>query len=69
MPKDVGKRVMEARDALRMSQEELSRRSGVCRTTISLLECGKLEDMKTTTAIALANALNMSVGFLLCGIC
>lgn len=69
MPKDVGIRVMQARDELRMSQEELSHKSGISRTTISKIECGKLGSIKTTTAIALADALGVSVGFLLCGLC
>lgn len=67
MPKDVGKRVTAAREALCVSQDELSRISGVSRVTISRIESGKLENIHSSTAIALARALGVDVGYLLCG--
>lgn len=55
-------KVKEARQEQRMTQEELSTRSGVSRATISGLESGEIRVAKTDTLIKLANALNKSVG-------
>lgn len=66
-PVQIGIRVAQARDGLRMSQEELSQKSGISRTTISKIECGRLKSMSTKTVLALASALRVSAGYLLCG--
>ena len=50
-----------------MTQEELAEKSGVSRVTISMLEAGKQRVTKSTTLVSLADALNVSVGDLLCG--
>ena len=49
-----------------MTQEELAEKSGVSRVTISMLEAGKQRVTKSTTLVSLADALNVSVGDLLC---
>lgn len=69
MHETVGARLKRTRGALRMSQEELARKSGVSRITISKIECGHSENISTWTAVALAKALSVDVGFLLCGQC
>ena len=57
----MGYRIKERREELRMSQEELSEKSGVNRTTISAIETGKAEQVMTGTLVALARALETTV--------
>lgn len=57
----MGYKIKERREELRMSQEELSKKSGVNRTTISSLETGKAVNVLTGTLIALANALDTTI--------
>lgn len=51
-----------ARLSAGMTQEELSRRSGVARSVISALENGRANDLNTKTVKALAKALGTAVG-------
>ena len=57
-------KIKERREKLKMSQIELSRRSGICRATLSLLENGADVDVKISTINALAKALKCSPGSL-----
>lgn len=57
----MGYRIKERREELRMSQEELSKKSGVNRTTISAIETGKAKQVLTGTLAALAEALGTTV--------
>lgn len=57
----MGYKIKERREELRMSQEELSQKSGVNRTTISALETGKSVQVLTGTLVALANALDTTI--------
>ena len=57
----MGYRIKERREELRMSQEELSEKSGVNRATISAIETGKAEQVLTGTLVALAKALETTV--------
>ena len=57
----MGYKIKERREELRMSQEELSQKSGVNRTTISSLETGKAVNVLTGTLVALANALDTTI--------
>lgn len=65
----MGYRIKERREELRMSQEELSEKSGVNRTTISMIETGKTEQVLTGTLIALAKALETTVDKIFCPEC
>lgn len=51
----------QARESVNMSQEELSIKSGVSRTTISELETGKTERITNITLEKLASALDKKV--------
>ena len=64
MEKMIGQRIRERRKSLRMSQEELSKRSNVCRVTISMLENGQCGDVLISTLSSLASALGTTVDFL-----
>lgn len=52
----------EIRKNRRISQEELSQKSGVSRTIIGRLESEKEYVTTTTTLVALAKALDVTVG-------
>ena len=51
----------EIRIQKKMTQEELVKRANVSRATISDLESGKKTDVKMSTLISIANALNCKV--------
>lgn len=51
---------------LELSQEKLAELSGVSRNTISTLETGELTIAKSSTILALAKALKIDAGKLLC---
>jgi transcriptional regulator with XRE-family HTH domain len=57
----MGFRIKEIREARNMSQEELARKSGVSRVTISGIENGATRATTTTTLIKLASALGVTV--------
>lgn len=57
----MGYRIRELRKQQMMTQEELSRKSGVSRTTISGLESGEDKETSTKTLLKLANALGATV--------
>lgn len=54
----------EIRLSKKMTQDELSKKSGISRTTISKLENGKQTTVTNTTIIALADALGIPAGLL-----
>lgn len=54
-------RLKECRTEVGMSQEQLSERSGVCRTIISGLESGRLKDAKFSTLEKLAKAMGKRI--------
>lgn len=54
-------KVKEYRENLGMSQEELAQKSGVARTIISRIENNQASDVKLSTLLSLANALNEAV--------
>lgn len=54
-------RIKEFREALGISQEELSEKSGVSRAIISGLETGTIEVTTTKTLVRIAEALGKKV--------
>ena len=63
----MGLRVAIARESLHLTQQELAERTSISRVTISKIENGRVEDISTRTLLRLAEALNVSAGYLLCG--
>jgi transcriptional regulator with XRE-family HTH domain len=57
----MGFRIKEYRQNLRMSQEELSEKSGVSRTIISGLENGTIRNTTTNTLKAIAKAMGTTI--------
>lgn len=60
----MGYRIEEIRKSKRMTQQELAEKSGISRTTISLLESGQAKNASTKTLLALSAALGVSVDVL-----
>ena len=57
----MGYRIKDLREQQNMTQEELSEKSGVSRTTISPLENGTERATTTKTLLRIANALGATV--------
>ena len=57
----MGYKIKEAREAKRMTQEELAEKSGISRGTICALEDGTARTTTTKTLAALALALETTV--------
>ena len=57
----MGFRIRECRNEINMSQEELSKKSGVSRTIISGLENGTITVTTTETLLRIARAMNKRV--------
>lgn len=55
-------KLKEIRQKLKMSQEELSIKSGVSRPTISMIETNSLDNIESKTMLKLATALNCDIG-------
>ena len=54
-------RVREIREQKKMSQEELEKKSGISRQTISAIENDKAENVKVGTLKAIATALGTTI--------
>ena len=59
-------RIRELREEKGITQEELSRKSGVCRATIWALECGENKITTTKTLYNIASALGVDMEALFC---
>ena len=57
----MGYKIKALREAKKMSQEELSEKSGISRGTISALENGSARNTTSKTLLALAKALDTTV--------
>ena len=53
--------IKEAREAAKLTQEELAQKSGVSRGTISALENGTTKITTTKTLVNIAKALNTTI--------
>jgi len=57
-------RLREIREEVGLTQEKLAEKSGVSRVTISLIESGRVNCVKTDTLIKLADSLGKSISSL-----
>lgn len=57
----MGYRIREFREAMKMTQNELAKKSGVSRGTISAMENGTNRETTTKTLVKIARALETSV--------
>ena len=58
----MGFKIRKCREEVGMTQEELSKRSGVSRATISGLESGRIKVTSTGTLLKIADAMKKDVG-------
>ena len=65
MSENIGKRILERRRELNMSQETLAEKSNVCRITISNIENGRCKNLLVRTLVAIATALGTEVEYFL----
>lgn len=65
----MGNAIKERREELRMTQEELAKKAGVSRQTISALENNKYENVMVGTLAAIAMALDTTVDKIFCPAC
>ena len=56
-----GYRIKEIREGIGMTREELSKKSGISRTTISALESGNKKTISSKALLAIATALGTTV--------
>lgn len=57
----MGYKIKEAREAAKMTQEELAEKSGISRGTIVALESGTEKNTTSKTLVAIAKALGVTV--------
>lgn len=57
----MGYRIKELRESKKMTQEELSKKSGISRGTISALESDTMRETTTKTLVKIAKALDSTV--------
>lgn len=57
----MGFKIKECREKIGMTQEELAKRSGVSRATISGLESGRIKVTSTGTLVKIADAMGREV--------
>ena len=57
----MGYKIREVREAMQMSQEELSKKAGVSRAIISGIESGRSENVTIKTLKKIASALNVGL--------
>lgn len=57
----MGYKIREKRESLKMTQEELAKKSGVGRVTIALLETGATKNASSKTLLLIAQALGTTI--------
>lgn len=65
MQNDIGYKIYSLRKRRRLTQEELGNKIGVSKATINKYETGIVTNFKRPTIEALANALDVSPGYLM----
>ncbi len=58
----MGYKIRECREAAGLSQEELAKKAGISRTTLSGLESGAIKTTTTSTLLKIASALEKKIG-------
>lgn len=57
----IGSRIREIRLELRLDQPTVAQRAGIPKNTLSAIETGRVSDPRTSTIVAIAQALGVSV--------
>lgn len=61
----IGEKIKQLRKGLGLTQTELGDRLGVKKNAVSKWECGRVEDIPTSTIKALANLFNVPPSYLI----
>jgi len=64
---DLGNRVKRLRQIRQLNQKQLSARAGISQATLSRIETGSVKQPRTSALVQLAEALEVSVDYLLTG--
>ena len=65
MEQTLGTKIRDRRKTMKMSQEELAKRSNLSRVRISAIENGKCRDILVSTLVTIASALDTTAEFFL----
>ena len=65
MEQTLGTKIRDRRKTMKMSQEELAKRSNLSRVRISAIENGKCRDILVSTLVTIASALDTNAEFFL----
>ena len=65
MEQTLGTKIRDRRKTMKMSQEELAKRSNLSRARISAIENGKFRDILVSTLVTIASALDTNAEFFL----
>ena len=69
MEQSMGQKIRERRKTMKMSQEDLAKKSNLSRARISAIENGKCRDILVSTLTTIASALDTNVEKFFCGKC
>ena len=65
MAEKIGRRIVDRRKNLHMSQETLAQKANISRPRLSMIENGKCSDIRVSTLVAISLALDVNVEFFL----
>ena len=65
MEQPMGRKIRECRKSMKMSQEDLAKKTNISRARLSAIENGKCRDILVSTLTAIASALDTTVEFFL----
>ena len=65
MEQTMGKKIRDRRKSMKMSQEDLAKKSNLSRARISAIENGKCKDILVSTLTTIASALDATVDIFL----
>lgn len=61
MAQSMGQKIRDRRKSMKMSQEELAKKSNISRARLSAIENGKCRDILVSTLTTIASALDTTV--------
>ena len=65
MEQNLGTKIRDRRKSMKMSQEELAKKSNISRARLSAIENGKCRDILVSTLTTIASALDTTVDIFL----
>ena len=65
-PYSIGRRIRECRERVKLTQQDVGILSGVSAPTVSRIETGHVNEIGYGILVAIAEGLDVSLGYLLC---